>query len=43
MPMLFWLPLIFMSAVVELSTPTAHPSRRAQRRPAIDLCVQGNL
>ena len=21
MPMLFWLPLIFMSAVVELSTP----------------------
>jgi hypothetical protein len=22
MPMLFWLPLIFMSAVVELSTPT---------------------
>jgi hypothetical protein len=22
MPMLFWLPLIFISAVVELSTPT---------------------
>jgi hypothetical protein len=22
MPMLFWLPLIFMSAVVELTTPT---------------------
>jgi hypothetical protein len=25
MPMLFWLPLIFMSAVVELSTPTRTP------------------
>ena len=32
MPMLFWLPLIFMSAVFELSTPVPVrvPTRRGQ-------------
>jgi hypothetical protein len=32
MPVLFWLPLIFMSAVVEISTPTHVPSHVAPRQ-----------
>jgi hypothetical protein len=31
MPMLFWLPLIFMSAVLELSTPTHVRAGSARR------------
>jgi hypothetical protein len=31
MPMLFWLPMIFMSAFVELSTPALAPVRRPAR------------
>ena len=31
MPMLFWLPMIFMSALFELSTPDLAPVRRSVR------------
>jgi hypothetical protein len=33
MPMLFWLPMIFMSAMVELTTPTV-PSVPLVAKPA---------